>query len=113
MFASARLSNARITGGQKSRSNFVIALCIQVAAGSGVIVGQSRGFAAAEAAGQDHIGPARHGSNCGYRAAAIWGTYPGLDKRVEQLAGIVDTLAAESMKKYGRDWILQCFPRRR
>ena len=32
----------------------------------------------------------------------FWGAYPGLEKRLEQLAGIVDRLAGESGKKYGR-----------
>jgi predicted amidohydrolase len=41
---------------------------------------------------------------------AFWVTYPGLDKRLEQLAGIVDRLAAESLKKYGRGLDLAVLP---
>ena len=33
---------------------------------------------------------------------AFWGQYPGLQKRLEQLAGIVDRMAEESQKRYGR-----------
>ncbi len=33
---------------------------------------------------------------------AFWGKYPGLDKRLEQLTGLVDQMAAEAQRKYGR-----------
>ena len=33
---------------------------------------------------------------------ALWGEYPGLQKRLEQLAGMIDRMAAESGKRYGR-----------
>jgi predicted amidohydrolase len=32
---------------------------------------------------------------------AFWGPYPGLQNRLEQLAGIVDQMAAQARKKYG------------
>jgi beta-ureidopropionase len=41
---------------------------------------------------------------------AFWGKYPGLDKRLEQLAGLVDQMAAESRKKYGRGLDLAILP---
>src|SRR5580692_9205986 len=33
---------------------------------------------------------------------ALWGKYPGLQKRLEQLAGMIDSMAADSEKRYGR-----------
>jgi predicted amidohydrolase len=41
---------------------------------------------------------------------AFWGEYPGLEKRLEQLAGLVDQMAAESQKKYGRGLDLAVLP---
>src|SRR5213592_3116703 len=41
---------------------------------------------------------------------AFWGAYPGLQKRVEQLAGIVDQMAAQAKKKYGRGLDLAVLP---
>jgi predicted amidohydrolase len=41
---------------------------------------------------------------------AFWGKYPGLDKRLEQLTGLVDQMAAESRKKYGRGLDLAILP---
>src|SRR5690348_12225118 len=38
----------------------------------------------------------------GTSMAAFWGVYPGLDKRLEQLSGLIDRMAAESGKRYGR-----------
>ncbi len=40
----------------------------------------------------------------------FWGAYPGLDERLSQLAGLVDKLAAESRKKYGRGLDLVVLP---
>ncbi|MEO8427344.1 MAG: hypothetical protein ABI651_09560, partial [Verrucomicrobiota bacterium] len=33
---------------------------------------------------------------------SFWGQYPGLGNRLDQLAGIVDQMAAQARKKYGR-----------
>src|SRR6185295_4619319 len=33
---------------------------------------------------------------------SFWGPYPGLSNRLEQLAGIVDQMAAQAKMKYGR-----------
>src|SRR6266508_4420145 len=33
---------------------------------------------------------------------SFWGQYPGLDKRLDQLAGIVDQMAAQAKQRYGR-----------
>jgi predicted amidohydrolase len=41
---------------------------------------------------------------------AFWGKYPGLDKRLEQLTGLVDQMAAESRAKYGRGLDLAILP---
>ena len=41
---------------------------------------------------------------------AFWGKYPGLEKRLEQLTGLVDQMAAESQKKYGRGLDLAILP---
>ena len=41
---------------------------------------------------------------------SFFGTHPGLEKRLDQLAGILDHLAAESKKKYGRGLDLAVLP---
>ncbi|HXI40689.1 MAG TPA: carbon-nitrogen hydrolase family protein [Bryobacteraceae bacterium] len=41
---------------------------------------------------------------------AFWGEYPGLEKRLAQLSGLVDQMAAESQKKYGRGLDLAVLP---
>ena len=41
---------------------------------------------------------------------AFWGKYPGLDKRLDQLSGLVDQMAADSRKKYGRGLDLAILP---
>ncbi len=41
---------------------------------------------------------------------AFWGEYPGLQPRLEQLAGIVDRMAQESQRKYGRSLDLAVLP---
>jgi predicted amidohydrolase len=41
---------------------------------------------------------------------AFWGKYPGLEKRLDQLTGLVDQMAAESRKKYGRGLDLAILP---
>ena len=41
---------------------------------------------------------------------AFWGQYPGLDKRLEQLTGLVDQMAAESHRRYGRGLDLAVLP---
>lgn len=41
---------------------------------------------------------------------AFWGKYPGLEKRLEQLTGLVDQMAAEAQKKYGRGLDLAILP---
>src|SRR5260370_16622220 len=33
---------------------------------------------------------------------ALWGEYPGLGERLKQLSGMIDRMAAESEKRYGR-----------
>lgn len=40
----------------------------------------------------------------------FWGEYPGLQKRLEQLTGIIDRMADESEKKYGRGLDLAVLP---
>ncbi len=40
----------------------------------------------------------------------FWGEYPGLDKRLSQLAALVDETAAEAQKKYGRGPDLVALP---
>src|SRR5436309_14005446 len=41
---------------------------------------------------------------------AFWGEYPGLRQRLEQLAGIVDQMAEQAGKKYGRGLDLAVLP---
>ena len=41
---------------------------------------------------------------------AFWEEYPGLDKRLEQLGAIVDRMAEESKRKYGRGLDLAILP---
>ncbi len=41
---------------------------------------------------------------------SFWGSYPGLEKRLEQLAGIVDQMAMQARKKYGRGLDLAVLP---
>ena len=41
---------------------------------------------------------------------AFWVEYPGLEKRLEELAAIVDRMRAESQKKYGRSMDLAILP---
>jgi predicted amidohydrolase len=41
---------------------------------------------------------------------AFWVEYPGLQRRLEQLGAIVDKMAAESLKKYGRRLDLAVLP---
>jgi predicted amidohydrolase len=41
---------------------------------------------------------------------AFWGRYPGLSKRLEQLTGLVDQMAAEAQSKYGRGLDLAILP---
>ena len=41
---------------------------------------------------------------------AFWGEYPGLEKRLAQLGGLVDQMAEESRKKYGRGLDLAVLP---
>src|SRR3984893_2514774 len=41
---------------------------------------------------------------------AFWGEYPGLEKRLEQLSGLIDQMADESQKKYGRGLDLVVLP---
>jgi predicted amidohydrolase len=40
----------------------------------------------------------------------FWGKHPGLQKRLEQLTGIVDRMQAQSQKKYGRSLDLAVLP---
>ncbi|HKX00100.1 MAG TPA: carbon-nitrogen hydrolase family protein [Bryobacteraceae bacterium] len=41
---------------------------------------------------------------------AFWGEYPGLEKRLDQLSGLIDQMAVESQKKYGRGLDLAILP---
>ena len=41
---------------------------------------------------------------------AFWVEYPGLEKRLEQLSGLIDRMAEESGKKYGRGLDLAILP---
>ena len=41
---------------------------------------------------------------------AFWVEYPGLEKRLEQLSGLIDRMAEESKKKYGRGLDLAILP---
>jgi predicted amidohydrolase len=83
------------------KSKFAIVLCILTMAGSRVGLGQSRA-SADEALVRTTSGQPARKVIVGTVLQPFWVAYPGLDKRLEQLAGIVDRLAAESMKKYGR-----------
>lgn len=40
----------------------------------------------------------------------FWGKYPGLQNRLDQLAGIIDRMSDESQKKYGRGLDLAALP---
>jgi predicted amidohydrolase len=84
-----------------SRNNFVIAMCIQAAAA---------GAAMAEAPARTTSAQPPRKVIVGTALQPFWGTYPGVDKRLEQLAGIVDKLAADSMRKYGRGLDLAVLP---
>jgi predicted amidohydrolase len=41
---------------------------------------------------------------------SFWGPYPGLSKRLEQLAGIIEQMAAQAKSKYGRHVDLAVLP---
>ena len=41
---------------------------------------------------------------------AFWGEYPGLERRLEELVGIIDQMSEDSKKKYGRDLDLAVLP---
>jgi predicted amidohydrolase len=41
---------------------------------------------------------------------AFWGEYPGLEKRLSQLSGMIDRMAAESEKLYGRGLDIAVLP---
>src|SRR5438309_8122488 len=41
---------------------------------------------------------------------AFWGEYPGLRNRLQQLAGIVDQMAEQAERKYGRSVDLAVLP---
>ena len=41
---------------------------------------------------------------------SFWGQYPGLDNRLDQLAGIVDQMAAQAKTKYSRGLDLAVLP---
>src|SRR2546425_5653340 len=41
---------------------------------------------------------------------SFWGQYPGLHNRLDQLAGIVDQMAAQAKKEYGRGLDLAVLP---
>src|SRR6266568_4836966 len=41
---------------------------------------------------------------------SFWGQYPGLDNCLDQLAGIVDQMAAEAKQRYGRGLDLAVLP---
>jgi predicted amidohydrolase len=41
---------------------------------------------------------------------SFWGKYPGLPVRLKQLAGIIDRMAVQSQKRYGRDLDLVILP---
>ena len=41
---------------------------------------------------------------------SFWGQYPGLDNRLDQLAGIVDQMAAQAKQRYGRGLDLAVLP---
>src|SRR6202035_5369313 len=41
---------------------------------------------------------------------ALWGEYPGLEKRLEQLSAMIDRMAAESEKRYGRGLDIAVLP---
>ena len=41
---------------------------------------------------------------------ALWGEYPGLEKRLAQLCGMIDRMAAESEKRYGRGLDIAVLP---
>src|SRR5258708_283796 len=79
------------------RSSFVIALCVQVVMGAEATVRTTS------------TQPPRK-VIVGTALQPFWVAYPGVDKRLEQLAGIVDNLAAESVKKYGRGLDLAVLP---
>src|SRR3989440_3131498 len=80
-----------------SRSSLVIALCIQVALGAEAPVRTT----SAQPPRKVIVGTALQ---------PFWVEYPGVEKRLEQLSGIVDNLAAESLNKYGRGLDLAVLP---
>src|SRR5213595_754184 len=41
---------------------------------------------------------------------SFWGKYPGLDNRLDQLAGIVDQMVAQAKQRYGRGLDLAVLP---
>src|SRR6266849_618291 len=41
---------------------------------------------------------------------ALWGEYPGLEERLKQLSGMIDRMAAESEKRYGRGLDIAVLP---
>src|SRR5260370_12818193 len=41
---------------------------------------------------------------------SFWGEHPGLEKRLDQLAVIIDRMSEESKRKYGRDLDLAILP---
>ena len=104
--APAWLPNARhalrYAAGTRLRG-LVGAFCVLVAAG-----GQSS-FAQTGAVRTTSSQPPRK-VIVGTVVQSFFGTHPGLEKRLDQLTGLLDQLAAESNKKYGRGLDLAILP---
>jgi predicted amidohydrolase len=70
-----------------------IAACVLAAAGNAM---------AGEVAAKTTAGQPPRKVIVGTSMQRFWGAHPGLDKRLEELTGIIDRMAAESVRKYGR-----------
>ena len=42
---------------------------------------------------------------------AFWGEYPGLEKRLQQLSGLIDQMAKNPTKNMDGTWISRCCPK--
>jgi predicted amidohydrolase len=83
-----------------------MARCLLLAA----VAGAGMNATAAEVAVKTTSAQAPRKVIVGTTLQRFWGTYPGLDKRLKQLADLIDNLAAESTRKYGRGLDLAVLP---
>ena len=94
-----------------NRRTFVATLGTAVAAGTGPagLRAAATGTGAGARNGSTSSGPPRK-VIVGTVLQSFWGAYPGLEKRLEQLAGLVDQMTAQAEKRHGRRIDLAILP---